>query len=115
MQGKLRTVNSISPANMELTLGALRFRSIYKIIDTNYIDYAAVWSCYESPLLAGTLGHTENLWILSRQILLKPEYLNKMFDVIDSLNISRATLIDTNFNNCTDISGRLNSKLSSHF
>lgn len=115
MQGKLHTFNANFPGSMELRLGRLRFRSTYIVIDTNYEDYAVVWSCYESPLLNGSLGHAENLWILSRRMFLNSEYLSKINKLLDAAKINRAALIETNFDNCTDVKGRFNNKLSSEF
>lgn len=41
---------------MLFTLVSLFLR--YRVIDTNYDDYAVVWGCFESPKYSQILGHT---------------------------------------------------------
>lgn len=44
---------------------------------------------------------TENLWILSRNQTLGNEFKDKIYKYLDSIDVSRAGLVDTNFENCT--------------
>lgn len=101
MRGYLHTPDAKKPARMELVMGPLSLFLRYRVIDTNYDDYAVVWGCFESPKYSQILGHTENLWILSRNQTLGSEFKDKIYNYLDSIDVSRAGLVDTNFENCT--------------
>ncbi|KAF8784758.1 Apolipoprotein D like protein [Argiope bruennichi] len=58
MRGHLHTPDAKTPAKLELVMGPLSLFLRYRIIDTNYDDYAVVWGCFESPKYSSILGHT---------------------------------------------------------
>ncbi|XP_054708178.1 apolipoprotein D-like [Uloborus diversus] len=101
MRGYLHTPDAKEPAKMELVMGPLSLFLRYRVIDTNYDDYAVVWGCFESPKYSQILGHTENLWILSRNKTIGNEYKQHIYNYLDSIDVSRAGLVDSNFENCT--------------
>ncbi|XP_055926480.1 apolipoprotein D-like [Argiope bruennichi] len=101
MRGHLHTPDAKTPAKLELVMGPLSLFLRYRIIDTNYDDYAVVWGCFESPKYSSILGHTENLWILSRNKTLSEDFKERIYGFLDSKDISRAGLVETNFQNCT--------------
>ncbi|XP_015927987.2 lopap [Parasteatoda tepidariorum] len=101
MRGYLHTPRGEAPAKLELVMGPLQLFLQYHVIDTNYDDYAVIWGCFESPKYSPILGHTENLWILSRNKTLSEEHKETIYNKLDTLNINRAGLVETTFENCT--------------
>ncbi|XP_026497104.1 apolipoprotein D-like [Vanessa tameamea] len=69
----------------------------YWVVDTDYDNFALVWSCYEFGVF-----HTRNAWILTRERDPPVETLEKAYAAADKNNINRAYFLRTDQKNCTD-------------
>lgn len=68
------------------------------ILDTDYKDYAVVYSCTNS-LLSG-MFHSEYLWVLSRDGSLSNPTRQNIYEKLDSLKINRSGLQVSDRNGC---------------
>lgn len=68
------------------------------ILDTDYRDYAVVYSCTNS-LLSG-MFHSEYLWILSRDGTLSNPTRQNIYEKLDELKINRSGLQVSDRNGC---------------
>ncbi|KAL0851484.1 hypothetical protein ABMA28_007280 [Loxostege sticticalis] len=68
----------------------------YSILDTDYDNYAVMWSC-------SGLGpvHTQSAWLLTRERLPPLMTMQKAYAVLDRFKISRAFFVKTNQADCT--------------
>ncbi|XP_047532917.1 apolipoprotein D-like [Vanessa atalanta] len=69
----------------------------YWVVDTDYDNFALVWSCYEFGVF-----HTRNAWILTRERDPPVETLEKAYAAADKNNINRAYFLRTDQKNCPD-------------
>ncbi|KAJ0182734.1 hypothetical protein K1T71_002103 [Dendrolimus kikuchii] len=70
----------------------------YWVVDTDYVSYALVWSCYNKK---GIL-HTQNAWILTRERNPPRTVLDKALEAADKNGISREYFQRTDQRNCPD-------------
>ncbi|XP_067124074.1 apolipoprotein D-like [Centruroides vittatus] len=94
-------LESLDPATLLVqynTIIGLPVSTTLKILDTDYKNYAVVWSC--SPVL-GPLGHTENLWLLSRKTSMDPDVRKTLMERLTTLNIDHEGLRTISHQNCT--------------
>jgi len=75
------------------------------IIDTDYNEYAVVYSCTNS-LLAGVF-HTEYVWLLSRDGTLSNPTRQNIYETLDKLKISRSGLQLSERTACPEKNGTL--------
>jgi len=68
------------------------------ILDTDYKDYAVVYSCTNS-LLSG-MFHSEYIWILSRDGVLSNPTRQNIYEKLDDLKINRSGLQVSDRNGC---------------
>ena len=68
------------------------------VLDTDYRDYAVVYSCTNS-LLSG-MFHSEYLWILSRDGTLSNPTRQNIYEKLDDLKINRSGLQVSDRNGC---------------
>lgn len=68
------------------------------ILDTDYRDYAVVYSCTNS-LLSG-MFHSEYLWIMSRDGTLSNPTRQNIYEKLDELKINRSGLQVSDRNGC---------------
>ncbi|XP_033226090.1 apolipoprotein D-like [Belonocnema kinseyi] len=68
----------------------------YWILDTDYENYAVVFSCTDV-----TLFHAKIIWILTRKQDPSKEVLEKAYSVLDKNQLSRSPLMKTIQKNCT--------------
>ncbi|KAG8227697.1 hypothetical protein J437_LFUL005398 [Ladona fulva] len=71
------------------------FDAPYWILDTDYDNYAVVWSCTDFGLF-----NTRNAWILTREKHPSLEVMQKAYAVLDKSGVSRAFFIRTDQRNC---------------
>ncbi|XP_050344333.1 apolipoprotein D-like [Nymphalis io] len=67
----------------------------YWVVDTDYDNFALVWSCYEFGVF-----HTRNAWILTRERDPPVETLEKAYAAADKNNINRTYFLRTDQKNC---------------
>ena len=68
------------------------------ILDTDYRDYAVVYSCTNS-LLSG-MFHSEYIWILSRDGVLSNPTRQNIYEKLDDLKVNRSGLQVSDRNGC---------------
>jgi len=68
------------------------------VVDTDYHEYAVVYSCTNS-LLSGVF-HTEYLWILTRDGYLPNPTRQNIYEKLDKLKLNRSGLQVSDRNNC---------------
>lgn len=68
------------------------------VLDTDYRDYAVVYSCTNS-LLSG-MFHSEYLWILSKDGTLSNPTRQNIYEKLDDLKINRSGLQVSDRNGC---------------
>ncbi|XP_059483132.1 apolipoprotein D-like [Neocloeon triangulifer] len=73
----------------------------YWIMDTDYDNYAVVWSCTNFGIFSA-----RNAWILTRSPNASLEVMQNAYNVIDRNHISRAYFIRTDQKNCNKSSRR---------
>ncbi|KAI5755179.1 hypothetical protein M8J77_014736 [Diaphorina citri] len=67
----------------------------YTVLDTNYDEYAVVWSCSSLGIV-----NTQNAWILTREKLPSGTALQKAYGVLDKYKLSRYFFSKTDQNDC---------------
>lgn len=70
------------------------------VLDTDYETYSVVYSC--SPI--GPFGHTDSVWVLTRDRLPAGSVLQKAYGVLDKYRISRTFFVQTDQKDCDTIS-----------
>ncbi|KOB74934.1 32 kDa apolipoprotein [Operophtera brumata] len=74
----------------------LPYESEFSILDTDYDNYAVMWSCSGiGPV------HTQNTWLLSRDRLPSLSIMQGAYNVLDKFKISRTFFVKTNQADCT--------------
>lgn len=67
----------------------------YSILDTDYDNYAVMWSCSGiGPV------HTQNTWLLTRERIAPLTSIQKAYNALDRFKISRTFFIKTNQADC---------------
>ncbi|KAG7310786.1 hypothetical protein JYU34_003607 [Plutella xylostella] len=73
----------------------LPYDAEYSILDTDYDNYAVVWSCSGiGPV------HTQNAWVLTRARIAPTNVMQAAYGVLDKYKISRAFFVKTNQADC---------------
>ncbi|XP_063357748.1 apolipoprotein D-like [Cydia amplana] len=71
------------------------FDNEFSILDTDYDNYAVMWSCSGiGPV------HTQNAWVLTRDRLANMQIMQSAYGVLDRFKISRAFFLKTNQADC---------------
>ncbi|XP_047985096.1 apolipoprotein D-like isoform X1 [Leguminivora glycinivorella] len=71
------------------------FDNEFSILDTDYDNYAVMWSCSGiGPV------HTQNAWVLTRDRLANMQIMQAAYGVLDRFKISRAFFLKTNQADC---------------
>ncbi|XP_013785678.1 apolipoprotein D-like [Limulus polyphemus] len=102
IEGEATVQNISEPAKLKVRFETAPFPANYWILDTDYDNFAVVWSCFN----LGPFGllHTENLWILGREKVLDEDLLKTIYSKLDKLGIEWDHLRNTTQIGC-DISG----------
>ncbi|XP_057367642.1 apolipoprotein D-like [Daphnia carinata] len=90
----------VSPGKFEFTFKDSTFSPEnvpYWVLDTDYTNYAVVWSC---STRAGV--NAQITWILTREIKPDPSVLRTAMDVLSRNGLGRASMIPTNHNSCKE-------------
>ncbi|XP_012286567.1 apolipoprotein D isoform X4 [Orussus abietinus] len=67
----------------------------YSVLETDYDNYAVLWSCSGiGPV------HTQNAWLMTRQRLPSGEVLQKAYGVLDKYKISKTFFVKTDQEDC---------------
>ncbi|XP_072946605.1 apolipoprotein D-like isoform X2 [Epargyreus clarus] len=69
----------------------------YWIVDTDYDNYAVVWSCYDFGIF-----HTRNAWILTRERHPPLSTIEKAYTALEKNNINKVYFMRTDQSNCPD-------------
>ncbi|KAL3286332.1 hypothetical protein HHI36_000840 [Cryptolaemus montrouzieri] len=67
----------------------------YWVLETDYDNYAVVWSCTELPIIS-----TRFAWILTRERNPSTDVVQKAYAVFDRLNLDKTQLQKTDQSNC---------------
>lgn len=67
------------------------------VLDTDYDSYAVLWSC---STVAGPVGHTESVWLMTRERKPDGPVLQAAYGVLDRYKISRTFFVKTDQENC---------------
>uniref|UniRef100_A0A023EJI8 Apolipoprotein D n=1 Tax=Aedes albopictus TaxID=7160 RepID=A0A023EJI8_AEDAL len=67
------------PAKLLVTFNGVPVASNYWVMDTDYDNFAVVWSCFQ----VGSLIHTEGAWILSREPELDDSIVRRVQEATD--------------------------------
>ncbi|XP_026319542.1 apolipoprotein D-like [Hyposmocoma kahamanoa] len=99
IQGEANQVSRSDEGKLSVRFPSLpvNFAAPYWIVDTDYDNYALVWSCYDFGFF-----HTRNAWILTRERNPPLATLEKVYMAADKNNINRAYFMRTDQRNCPD-------------
>ncbi|XP_050436558.1 uncharacterized protein LOC126843224 [Adelges cooleyi] len=73
-------------------------KSYFVVFATDYVNYAGVYTCQKKPF-----GHKHSITILSRSKVLDKTYLNKMHNLMASVNVSPYDLSIVDQSNCNHL------------
>lgn len=88
--------------NVRYAFGVPFQGTILSILDTDYKEYAVVYSCTNS--LLPRLLHSEHIWVLTRNGVLTNPSRQNIYTKLDQLKINRNNLILSDRNGCPAIS-----------
>lgn len=88
--GKAETKDSSQPARLKAKFRIIPMAINYNVLKTDYDNYAILWSC--NNMFGGRLGHTEQLWIMSRKSVLDDFLKSQIYEFLDQNNIKRRYL-----------------------
>ncbi|KAG5674884.1 hypothetical protein PVAND_004829 [Polypedilum vanderplanki] len=74
----------------------LNYNASLVVLDTDYKNYAVVWSCSNIT----PFGHTESAWLLTRSITPSGNVLQAAYGVLDKYKINRSFFVKTDQSNC---------------
>jgi apolipoprotein D and lipocalin family protein len=69
------------------------------VLDTDYDNYAVMWSCSN----IGPVGHTESVWVLTRERVPPGPVLQSAYGVLDKFKISRTFFVQTDQTDCVTL------------
>lgn len=72
------------------------YETTMKVLDTDYESFAVIWSCNG----IGPIGHTESVWVMTRDRLPVGPVLQRAFGVLDKFGIRRTFFIESDQHNC---------------
>lgn len=70
----------------------------YQVVDTDYDNYAILWSCSSYGL-----AHTDMIWIWGRQTEIDAKTRAHVYRVLDDLRLDSERLILPKNGNCSDL------------
>ncbi|KAK9889509.1 hypothetical protein WA026_004790 [Henosepilachna vigintioctopunctata] len=73
----------------------VQFDAPYWVLDTDYENYALVWSCVDFGLF-----NAKNAWILTRARNPTPDIIQKVHSIADKLHVDRTFFSKTDQSNC---------------
>ncbi|XP_032592353.1 apolipoprotein D [Drosophila grimshawi] len=99
------TAKVIAPAQLAVTFSQNQKaeKPNYLVLGTDYDSYAVVYSCTSFLSLA----HLKIVWILTRQRIPTEQALQTAQKILDDNNISKALLLETQQENCPQLSGNV--------
>ncbi|CAH2102875.1 unnamed protein product [Euphydryas editha] len=98
MEGSLQMIGREGEGRMIIKYPALSMPNDneYSILDTDYDNYAVMWSCSGiGPV------HVQNAWILTRERLAPPMVMQSAYAVLERFRISRTFFVKTNQADCS--------------
>ncbi|XP_049874549.1 apolipoprotein D-like [Pectinophora gossypiella] len=99
IQGEANQVSRSDEGKLSVRFPSLpvNFAAPYWVVDTDYDNFAVVWSCYDFGIF-----HTRNAWILTRERNPQLSVMEKAYQASDRNNINRAYFMRTDQKNCPD-------------
>ncbi|XP_041975401.1 apolipoprotein D-like isoform X2 [Aricia agestis] len=97
MEGSLQTIGREGEGRIIVKYSSLPvpYENEYSILDTDYDNYAVMWSCSGiGPV------HIQNAWILTRDRLAPPMVMQYAYAALDRYKISRTFFVKTNQADC---------------
>ncbi|NP_001140192.1 32 kDa apolipoprotein precursor [Bombyx mori] len=98
MEGSLQMIGREGEGRFMIKYSSLPlpYESEFSILDTDYDNYAVMWSCSGiGPV------HTQNTWLLTRERLPSLMAMQNAYAVLDRFKISRTFFVKTNQADCT--------------
>ncbi|XP_033234680.1 apolipoprotein D isoform X3 [Drosophila pseudoobscura] len=71
----------------------------YQVLYTDYENFAILWSCGS----IGSLGHSDQIWILGRDRDFEVDIRSKVYDVLKRLSLDPDRLIISKNKNCPEV------------
>ena len=107
VDGSYREMNQILICDSKSAQCNAKFFSIfpgadYRIIDTDYLNYAVVYSC-----LGIGIYHVEMLWVMGRNSVLTDDYMMKVKDVVKELDFTEEDLVMEDISDCQKYQERI--------
>ncbi|KAK9869280.1 hypothetical protein WA026_003032 [Henosepilachna vigintioctopunctata] len=95
--GIARASGSVEKAKLIVKFSVFGFKvdAPYWVLETDYDSYAVILSCTDLLLI-----NTRFVWILTRERAPPDTVIQKAYDVLDKLKISKTFLMRTNQSNC---------------
>jgi len=96
---KLSGVGGEAKYNIHYTTLPVNYETTMIILDTDYKNYAVIWSCNG----IGPVGHTESAWLMMRERRPPGPILQRAYGILDKYQISRTFFLKTDQNNCETV------------
>ncbi|CAD7080281.1 unnamed protein product [Hermetia illucens] len=74
----------------------INYDTTLNVLDTDYDSFAVIYSC--SAL--GSVGHTQSVWVMTRERFPTGPTLQKAYGVLDKFRITRSFFIKTDQSDC---------------